>query len=174
MGWLSDLWKYGFTPTQRARSLDAERYAQALAAYEEELAALSAPDAHMAAERVLAKPRFIRVVRWGALPTRRPEFAPALRAFFERIQRVEVPRGEQRADVAEIEPLEWAPGYLRLGTDSEHTHLAIRPGDEAIYVLADDVPSADRVESVFATIYHWVLWLERNEELLADSEPPAA
>ena len=172
MGWLSDLWKYGFTPTQRACGRDAERFAHALAAYEQELAALSGPDARVAAESVLAKPRFIRVVRWSAPPTPRRELAPALRAFFGSVQRVE--GGEQELDAAEIERLEWAPGYLRLGTDSEHTHLAIRPGDEAIYVLADDVPSADRVESVFATVYHWVLWLERKGELLADSEPPAA
>jgi hypothetical protein len=87
---------------------------------------------------------------------------------------VEVPGGERRADAAGRVRLEWAPEYLRLGTDGEHTHFAIRRGDEAIYVLADDVPSDERVESVFATVHHWLLWLEHNEELLAEPDPPAA
>lgn len=174
MGWLSDVWKYGFTPTQRARSRDAERFAQALAACEQELAALSALDASASAERVLASPRFIRAVSWSTPPAPRQELAPALRSFFSRVRRVELPGGEPHADAATIEPLGWAPGYLKLGTVDEHTHLAIRPGDESIYILADDVPGADRVESVFATVYHWVLWLERRGELLAKSGPPAA
>src|SRR5574338_951299 len=137
MGWFSDLRKYGLTAAQRARSRAAERYAHALAAYEQELAALSAPDARMAAERVLDGPRFIRAIRWSAPPTLPAELAPGLHSVFSRVRRVEVPRGEQNADAAEIEPLDWAPGYLRLGTDSEHSHLAVRPGDESIYVLGD-------------------------------------
>ena len=44
----------------------------------------------------------------------------------------------------------------------------MRARDESIYVLTDDVPEEDRVESVFGTIYHWVLWLERKESLLAE------
>ena len=174
MGWLSDLWKYGFTRTQRARSRGAERYAQALAAYEQELADLPAADARVAAEQVLASPRFISVFPWTVAAAPGPELAPTLTEFFRRIQRVEVPGGERRADAAELEPLDWAAGYLRLGADGEHAHIAVRAGDEAIYVLADDAPSDDRVESVFATVYHWVLWLERSEELLAESDPPAA
>ena len=171
MRWLSDLWKYGFTPTQRARSRDAERFAHALAACEQDLAALSGADARAAAEKVLADPRFIRVVRWSAPPTLRGDLALALRTFLGSVQRVEG-GDEEVVDGREIERLEWAPGYLRLGTEDEHTHLAIRPGDEAIYVLADDVPVADRIESVFATVYHWVLWVERKGELLSGSESP--
>jgi len=84
MGWLSDLWKYGLTSTQRARSRDAERHTRALAAYEQELAALPRADARVAAERILANPRFIRVVRWSTPPVPPPKLAPALprRAFF--------------------------------------------------------------------------------------------
>ena len=54
MGWLSDLWKYGFTAEQRARSRGAKRYVQAITAYEQELAGLPAPDARAQAERVVA------------------------------------------------------------------------------------------------------------------------
>ena len=172
--WLADLWKYGFTAAQRARSRDAERYAQALDVYGRALADLPAAEARVAAERVLASPRFIRTLPWQGPPAPHPELAPALGEFFRRVQRVEVPGGDQRADAAELEPFEWDAGYLRLGTDGEHTHLAVRPGDEAIYVLADDVPSAERVESVFVTVYHWVLWLERTGELMAERDPPTA
>ena len=174
MGWLSDLWKYGVTSEQRARSRGAERYAHAIAAYEEELAALSAPEARARAERVIAAPRFIRVVPWTVPRPTHPELAPVLDAFFRSVQRVEVPRGGAYADVTELAPLGWAPGFLYLGPDDEHTHLAVRPRDEAVYILGDDVPDAERVFTVFATVYHWVLYLERREELLSAPDPPAA
>ena len=174
MGWLSDLWKYGFTVEQRAASRAAQRYVRAIGAYERELALLTPAEARAAAERVLAAPRFVRATPWHDSPPPRTELAPVLREFFHRIRRVEVPEGERSVDIAELAPLEWAPGYLCLGTTGvEHTHLAIRPGDESIYVLADDVGSDECVESAFATVYHWILWLERNEELL-EPGPPAA
>ena len=140
----------------------------ALEAYERELATLPAPEARAAAERVLAAPRFLRVTRWQGPPLPHPALAPMLAAFFQVIQRVDVPDREECADAAEIRPLEWAPGYLYLGSDGEHTHLAVREGDESIYVLTDDVPDDDQVETVFSTVYHWVLWLERKESLLAE------
>jgi hypothetical protein len=174
MDWLSDLWKYGFTAEQRAASRAAEHYVQALEAYERELALLTPAEARAAAERVLAAPRFVRVTPWQDAPPPLTELAPALREFFQRIRLVEAPESERYADIADLAPLEWAPGYLRLGTDLEHTHVAIRPDDESIYVLADDVPGDERVESTFATVYHWILWLERKEELLAEPGPPAA
>jgi hypothetical protein len=174
MDWLSDLWKYGFTAKQRAASRDAERYSRALTAYEGELAALTPAEARAAAERVLAAPRFIRTTPWHDAPPPHTELAPVLREFFQRIRLVEGPEAERCADAAALPLLEWAPGYLSLGTAGEHTHVAIRPGDESIYLLADDVPHDERVELVFATVYHWILWLERTEELLREPGPPAA
>jgi hypothetical protein len=174
MDWLSDLWKYGFTARQRAASRDAERYSQALRAYEGELAALTPDEARAAAERLLAAPRFIRTTPWHDAPPPHTELAPVLREFFQHIRLVEVAEADRCADAAELPSLDWAPGYLWLGTAGEHTHVAIRPGDESIYILADDVPADERVESVFATVYHWILWLERSEELLGDPDPPTA
>ena len=174
MGWLSDLWKHGFTAAQRARSRGVERYVQGLDAYERELAALSAAAARARAEHVLGAPRFIRVVPWESPPPPRPELAPELGAFFRRVRRVEALAGARHADAAELAPLEWDPQYLLLGPDGEHTHLAVRPGDEAVYELADDVPRDEAVEQTFATVYHWVLWLEHSEELPAEPDPPVA
>ena len=175
MGWLSDLLKYGFTAEQRAASRASERYVQTLEAYERELASLPQAEARAAAERVLASSRFVRAAPRHDAPPGHTELAPALREFFDRFHRLEVPEGELCADIAELPPLDWAPGYLCLGaTGVEHTHLAIRPRDESIYILADDVPIPERVESTFATVYHWILWLERKEELLAEPDPPVA
>src|SRR5687768_5051754 len=117
MGWLSDVWKYGFTAAQRARSRGVERYVQAIAAYERELAGLPAREARAAAERVLAAPGFTRGIPWRPPPPPHPELAPVLGEFFRTIQRVEVRNGERYADLAELAPFEWGPGYLRLGTD---------------------------------------------------------
>ena len=175
MDWLSDLLKYGVTAEQRAAGRHAERVSQALEAYERELAALTPDEARAAAERVLATSRFVRTTPWRDAPPPHTELAPVLREFFQRIRLVEVPEAGPCADAAELPPLESAPGYLCLGnTGVEHTDLAIRPGDESIYILADDVPIAERVESVFATVYHWILWLERSEELRGEPGPPAA
>jgi len=174
MGWLSDLWKYGFTADQRARSRAAERYVQALDAYERELDGLSAEHARAAAERVLAAPRFIRVVRWAVPQAPRAELAPTIREFFRGVQRIEVPDGESYVDITELAPVEWAPGYLFLGRDGEHTHIAVRSGDEGVYVMADDVPPEQARDTVLPTVYHYVLWLERSEELLAEPDPTRA
>ena len=175
MSWLSDLLKYGFTAEQRAASRASERYVQTLEAYERELASLTQAEAQAAAERVLAGSRFVRATPRHDVPARHTELAPTLREFFERFSRLEVAKGGAHADIAELRPLDWAPGYLSLGaTGVEHTHLAIRPRDESIYILADDVPIHQRTESTFPTIYHWILWLERTEELLAKPDPPTA
>ena len=174
MGWLSKLWKYGFTAQQRAQSRSAERYVQAIGAYEEEVNALSATEARARAERVLAAPRFIRVVRWPTAGPTRPDFAPVLGAFFHTIQRVEAPDGGSCADAAKLAPLDWAPGFMGLGPDDEHAHIAVRQHDEAIYVLGDDVAEAERIFMVLPTVYHWILYFERRAELLAEQDPPVA
>jgi hypothetical protein len=172
MGWLSDLWKYGFTADQRAQSRAAERYAQAIDAYERELDGLSAEQAGAAAERVLAAPRFIRIVRRQVPQPPPGKLAPTIREFFRGVQRIEVPDGESYVDITELAPLEWAPGYLFLGRDGEHTHIAVRPGDEGVYVMADDVPPEKARDTVLPTVYHYVLWLERGAELLTEPDPP--
>ena len=174
MGWLSDRWKYGFTAAQRARSHAAERYVEAITAYEKELGKLSAAEARLQAERVLMAPRLLRVVPWESPPPSRPQLAGSLDEFFRGIRCVEALRGMPRADAADLAPLGWAPGYLGLGPSEEHTHLAVRAGDESIYVIADDVPPEQRIDRVFATVYHWILWLERDQELLAEPDPPGA
>jgi hypothetical protein len=173
MGWLFDLWKYGFTDEQRTRSRAAERYAQALDEYERELDGLSAQKARAAAERVLAAPRFIRVVRWPMPQAPRGRLAPLLREFFGGVQRIEAPHGESYVDITELAPLAWASGYLCLGRVDEHTHIAVRPGDEGVYVMADDVPAEEALDTVLPTVYHYVLWLEHSEGLLAEPDPPS-
>lgn len=174
MGWLSDVWKYGFTAAQRARGRRAERYVHAITTYEQGLAALSATEARAQAERVLAASQRLRVVPWRSTPPSRRELTASLGEFFRGVRCVEELSGMPSADAAELAPLAWAPGYWSLGPNDEHTHLAVRPGDESIYVLADDVSGDERVEQRFATVYHWVLWLQRDRDLLAAPDPPAA
>jgi hypothetical protein len=176
MGWLADLWRYGVTPAQRAASRDAERYAAGISAYERELDTLSAAAARQRAELVLTASPFVRGVAWrdGPVPLV-GDLASGQQEFFRRLRRVEAARhGEPYVDAEELAPYAGHPGYLRLGQDDEHAYLAVRPGDEALYVIADDEPLERAPSHRFPTLHHWVLWLHRSEELLAEPGAPAA
>jgi len=177
MGWLADVWKHGLTPTQRALSRVVERYAAAVAAYERELATLPAAAAREHAGHVLAASPFVRGLAWAGAPA--PLLAAGLTAgqleFFRQFRRVEAaPTGEPYVDAQELAPYEWEPAYLRVGQDSEHAHLAVRPGDEVLYVVADDEPPERAPSQSFPTLYHWVLWLHRRGELMGESGVPTA
>ena len=39
---------------------------------------------------------------------------------------------------------------------------------------ADDEPPERALDTVLPTVYHYVLWLERSEELLAEPDVPSA
>jgi hypothetical protein len=60
-----------------------------------------------------------------------------------------------------IAPVAADSKYLRIGADGEHTHLAVLPGEETVYVLADDVPAEEQVEDTFPSIYHYLAFLGR-------------
>lgn len=176
MGWLANLWRYGVTPAQRSSSRAAERYAAAISAYERELETLPAAAAREQAERVLTASPFVRGVAWRDGPALLVgDLAPAQREFFRRLRRVEAVRnGAPYVDAEELAPFAGYPGYLCLGQDDEHAYLAVRPGDEALYVVADDEPPERAPSHRFPTLHHWVLWVHRSEELLAEPDAPAA
>jgi hypothetical protein len=66
-------------------------------------------------------------------------------------------------------PFEWRPGRLRLGQQYEHTPLVVAPGSERILVVADDDEATAPPEREYPSVWHWVLWMERNERSLCES-----
>jgi hypothetical protein len=61
MRWFSDLWRYGFTAEQRHATRAAERYAEAIRAYERELAQIPLTEARARAEDMPAAATQVRV-----------------------------------------------------------------------------------------------------------------
>lgn len=161
MGWFSDL-----QAKWTERRLTAT-YMRDLDALETQVAAMPLSEVRAEARHILASPRHLRAGRWSGEPALHPELAPLLRAFFSEYQVVEIPDSEQCADVSQLEPFDFIEGYLNLGTDGEHTHLAIKPGDESIYIVADDTDE-DHVSDMYATVYHWIVFIERREQRLTE------
>ena len=171
MGWLSDLWKYGPTARIRAQSREAERYVEEILAYEKSLRTLGPAEAKSSAGQVLATSQYLRVTKAeGASSEHVASLGRTYQEFFGQYGRVECSDGESYVDVAEIQLCPWATEYIRLGSNDEHTHVMARPDDDVVYVVADDVDAETMLESQFPTIFHWLLAMQRSDELLHDAK----
>lgn len=174
MGWLSDLWRYGFTAEQRRLSRAAEYYSRSIAAYEEELQRLPVDQAQRQAAQLLAAPSTIRLQRWpGPTTTDVARLTAHQQRVFGQSRRIEALQGEPYVDAAELAPYEWESSLLRIGRDSEHAYIVVRSGEETVYVV-DETEDLDLAKAQrFPTLAHWVLWLNRSGELLAGRDDPA-
>jgi len=140
----------------------ASEFTQKIDQLQSGIRALPLEQARSAAEAALADSTRFHVE--ASLPdgTELSELAPDLRAFFERYARV----ASLGAFISElghhtIRPSCVLNGYIAIGTHVEHTELAARPGDETIWVLAEDVPPEDAVEESFPSIYHYLLFVDQ-------------
>lgn len=128
-----------------------------------EIRALPLEEARSAAEAALSDPtKFQRAEKHPPSSTDISELALELRSFFERYARV-ASRGACIAELdrQQIRASQILDGYITIGIHVEHTELAVKPGDETIWVLADDVPSEEAVEDDFPSIYHYLLFVDR-------------
>jgi hypothetical protein len=166
--WLRDLWKYGFTRSMRRQSRAAERYTNAILAFEAHVRTLPLAVARHDAAQALAATNLLDIrLAVGGLPATAAALGPAYREFFASHGRVGSADGSSFVDVLAIDVFDWAPGFLVVGQDDEHRHVMARPGDDAVYLVADDVPVEEMIEAQFPSVHHWVLALLRSEELLA-------
>jgi len=175
MSWLSDLWQYGFTAEQRRLSRAAERYSQSIAAYEQELEHLPLEEAQQQAARLLGAPTSIRVHTWnGPITADLASLTPHQHSILAEFRSIEARNGEPYVDAAELAPYRWDGSLVKIGVDSEHAYIVIRPGQETVYVV-DETEDLDLVKAQqFRTLSHWVLWLNRSGELLSSRDEPAA
>lgn len=149
----------------------AERYCANIDQFERELATLPFEAARSRAEQLLARSTFLRTITWDSDPPVRTDLAPEVGSFVHRIRRIEAieNRDERYIDSSDISPFTWLPEYLCFGMDDEHIHVALRPNDETIYLLADDVSMKEALQSTLPTVYHWILYCDRSQELLSDN-----
>ncbi len=82
----------------------------------------------------------------------------SLQEFFSAYESIEAIAGEARLSRNLIGPSEYQKGFLRIGTNSDFTEIAVRPREDYIY----EVDGSERNEADFAvsrlpSIYHWVL-----------------
>lgn len=148
--------------------------AQALAAYGRELARMPIHEARERADPILRGEGLVRVVpATGSAPPSLARFGPSLQECFTRVRRISCLEGRSYADPAELAPCRVAPAYWRLGQVEAHAHLCARPGDERLLVLPDDVADPVAHAEEFPSIYHWLLYQQRAEELLRALAPRA-
>jgi hypothetical protein len=119
------------------------------------------PKARAEAEALFSQPSgFTRAAPADATPI--PGLSAELQEFFALHGDVTAEEGEVSISRLEIAPYEHDKSFLRLGQDGEHTHLAAKPGESAVYVIADDVPRAKQVEESFPSIHHYLLFVDRR------------
>jgi len=82
---------------------------------------------------------------------------PALRQFFSRFESVKEIRGETALDRGEIGPSTLREGFIKVGTDIEHTEIVARPKEDVIYVIDGTEPEGSQLEEGFPTIYHYLV-----------------
>ncbi len=127
---------------------------------EEELAAvrtLPLREAEAKALALLLDGDKYRIVEKPAPTDALYSLGPALRKFFSRFERVKEIRGETALDRGEIGPSTLREGFIKVGTDMEHTEIVARPKEDVIYVIDGTEPEGSQLEEGFPTIYHYLV-----------------
>ena len=127
---------------------------------EDELAAvraLSLREAEDKALTLLLDGDKYRIVEKPAPTDALYSLGPALRQFFSRFESVKEIRGETALDRGEIGPSTLREGFVKVGTDIEHTEIVARPKEDMIYVIDGTEPIDFQLEEGFPTIYHYLV-----------------
>ena len=140
---------------------------------EEELAAvraLSLREAEVKALTLLLDGDKYRIVEKPAPTDALYSLGPALRQFFSRFERVTEIRGETSLDRSEIGPSALRDGFIKVGTDMEHTEIVARPKEDLIYVIDGTEPEGSQLDEGFPTIYHYLVAGYRAESNPGEKE----
>ena len=127
---------------------------------EDELAAvraLSLREAEDKALTLLLDGDKYRIVEKPAPTDALYSLGPALRQFFSRFESVKEIRGETALDRGEIGPSTLREGFVKVGTDIEHTEIVARAKEDMIYVIDGTEPIDFQLEEGFPTIYHYLV-----------------
>lgn len=97
------------------------------------------------------------------------ELAPQVRSVFEGYSRVHLLPGGFNLERRAIEPSLMGHDLIVIGfSGREHEHLAVRPGEEAVFYVVEDGGENDEQPWIhaFSSVYHCVLYFDREWELL--------
>jgi hypothetical protein len=141
----------------------AERPRDTSASVLEEVRQIPLDEAVKQAELLLSDPARFQcsespLARDGAAASGLPRTA---RTFFERYDRVASLFSGTELARDEIGPSTVAPGFTRVGNETEHTEVAVKTGEDTVYILADDVPTEIVIESTYPTLYHYIIAIDR-------------
>ena len=166
LDWLRERWKYGLTEKSRRQMRAFELQFEKERAFDAQLQHLPIESARREALRLLAATALLEVaVASESPPPMVATLGPELRDFFARFRRVGTVNGAIFVDVASIEPCDWWPGWIEIGAFDGHVHLMVRPGEDTVFEVADDVDEHERVLGSYPSIHHWVLAVHYAEDL---------
>ncbi len=132
-----------------------------------EIAGLSIEEAKKSAELFLANLKSC-IVKKSSTSYISSNLVPILRDFFSEVE--EFQAGDEWLLRTELGPYEHDPTFIRLGQDGEHTHLCSKPGQDTVYIVADDVPKEQQIENSYPSVYHWLLSIQKRDQLFSESE----
>lgn len=119
--------------------------------------ALSQTEAEVRALNLLSDPRLYRIVENPIRGDSLASLGPGLQKFFSRFETVREIKGETSLDRNQIGTSNLCEGFLRIGTDMEHTEIVVRPNEDTIYVIDGTEPEEVPLEEGFPTIYHYIV-----------------
>ena len=118
---------------------------------------LSREEAAKRSEQLMADPQkfVVEKAQDNAVPLRK-ELAAELVAFFSKYESVRTTGGEFNVTWKLIGDSDFRPGFLRIGTDFDHTELVVKPRVETIYEI-DGSESSETEMTSFPSIFHLII-----------------
>lgn len=95
---------------------------------------------------------------------------PVLRKFFLRFETVREIKGDTCLDRNHIGISALREGFLKIGTDMEHTEIVAKPNEDTIYIIDGTEPKDQPLEEGFPTIYHYIVAGYSNQVELDDKQ----
>jgi hypothetical protein len=130
--------------------------------WKSDIFALPADEAQRRAEALLKDPEKFTCIQ---APADREDvllsLPPLLRHLFETYESIEGRSAETELRRKQIEWSQLAREYLKVGIDTAHTELAVKPPDETLFVFSDEFPAGDRLVETYPSIYHYLLFIDR-------------
>lgn len=117
---------------------------------------LDLPDARRQALELLADTKKFRTTPGPARLASDVDLPPAARELFARYARVETCFGDLQLDGPQATPSRIHPGFIAIGSDTEHAEVLTRPGDDTVYVADPDERDVRSFEN-YPSVYHLIV-----------------
>jgi len=146
---------FGFVRVMKVWKHSGELYEQ-IEAEMRAVRSLSRREAEEKALGLLTNGKHYRIVENPVSKDSLPALGPELQKFFSRFEEASEIRGETNLNRNAIGPSSLREGFLKIGTDIEHTEIVVRPHEDGIYIIDGTEPEDQAVEESFETIYHYL------------------